>query len=633
MVRRTQQALPGDFSGLVLDDNQRRVVEWDGGFLVVSAGPGSGKTRVTTERIIRLIKEGVPPHAILATTFTKKAAGEMNSRLKANGIDSDSMAVQTMHSLCYSILFKLASSGLQKKSLDNAEWKYDNIIKAVIGHQHMRWGADPTRVKQFISLAKAALLTPEEAREQGPLFDRREFSRDTRFPEAYSYAEEMRISAGILTHDDMLVEAVRLLRRDERTSNLLHDRFQYVIVDEFQDTNRVQLALIEEITKSPHNVMLVGDVDQAIYAFRGAEPRFMVELARDARATTITIGTNYRSPAVIVDHATRCIENNSNRVTKTLTAAKHDEGSAECWVYSDSHHEAWDVVDRIEEVHRSGVPYREVFILYRTHAQSAAIEEELTRRQIPYWIKRGGAFYKRKEVRGLLAYLRLLVNPQDAKAGRQALTNPFRKIGRQDLDAIEHEMRRTGLGYVDAAERIGHVRWNAQISSFVALMRALDAEVNAGALLDAIEAETSYIDEMTASEGSGDHDDSIEVAVNELIGSARRFCGAASFLAFVEEQIERTGKRRRKRDEVQCLTIHGAKGLEATLVCLVGVNKGLLPISKAKTHEAFEEERRLFYVAMTRSKKYLHVSCNGEPSSFIEEAGFVIEDRSDEDDE
>jgi DNA helicase-2/ATP-dependent DNA helicase PcrA len=343
------------------------------------------------------------------------------------------------------------------------------------------------------------------------------------------------------------------------------------------------------------------------------------------------MGINYRCPAPVMEHAVQCIERNSNRITKALVAQKQDEGAVECWEYRDPYEEAWEVVDRIEEVHRDGVPYREIFILYRTHAQSMPFEEELTRREIPYWIKKAGAFYKRKEIRGLLAYLRLLVDPHNAEAGRQALTNPFRYVKRSTLDAIDREVTGGGATYLDAAERVGHVQWNIRITDFVALMRSLRAEDNAGETLDVIVQETDYINKIMEREGSGGWEDSLEVAIDELARSAWRFRTAGAFLQFVEDQIAQASKRSKKKDAVQCMSIHGAKGLEATLVCLVGANKGLLPISKATSAAALEEERRLFYVAITRSKRLLHVSCyvgseedRGGASQFIEEAGFEV---------
>lgn len=899
---------------------QQAAINWNEEPALVSAGPGSGKTWVIIMRIARMIADGVDPRSILATTFTKKAAGEMNERLKAQGVDTRDMSVQTMHSFCYRML---KNETYRNWNLDDED-KYNLLIKIATGFRGMKWSnVDITLVGGFISLCKNSLIRPEDS-DQAPFLKSDPFFGDRRYPHAYFEVEELRRQRRLFTFDDMLIDGVELLQKDRRIRERMQSKYEWVIVDEFQDSNLAQIKLVELVSAPQWNLMCVGDVDQChppgtriltdigykaietlteadtvkgwnrkaqkmiggrkirigkrhfrgnlavldvegrriemtpehkvlarwsdpsdrktcvvylmyredrgyrigwcqlisnttntfhlkqrariekaekvwilshtqnrtdasvlesilsvrygiptttfepvdgakhlteesittifdhvgehsikgshkalddhgldpelpllpwprqtvdgktdedvsfrrstifpvyannvipglmklplpddrntwgeveefkwryyvgpvysldvekdhsyaadgvvvlncIYEWRGAVPAYMTNFETTftemPEPHVISMGTNYRSAPNIVNAAAACIANNEARITKELSAHKTAEAIIQAKQLVDLDEEANYVADEVESLHGGdGVPHESMFVLYRTNAQSRAIEEVFSKRKIPHVVLGSASFYQRKEVQDLLSYLKLMLNPNDLEAGERAINRPFRYISKAVVGDIVTEAERTGMSFLDAADKISRRTGNARIEQFLDAIGTLEKQYedadedetmswSVGALLSTLVSETSYLDYLNANEGSDTMENSREANVGELIRSADRYKDIQEFLKFVDWQIAERKKRKRNKNSVTCMTIHRAKGLEARAVFMIGVNDGILPHARAK--HPCEEERRLFYVGMTRAMEFLFISAiqqlGMESSTFLSVSQFIDE--------
>lgn len=607
-----------------LNDAQRQIVEWVHGPLLVSAGPGSGKTRVVVERIARLLEKGIRPESILATTFTRKAADEMNERLESKGINTRRMAVQTTHAFCWRNMRE--HQAFRNWKVDDKDvWKI--VLKNILGYKQMNWkDVDFKDVVRFIAAARNNLVGPDETDE----FMVNEYPNEN-FRQAYYLFAEQMAERKLLTFDCMLYYAVRLFQTDDRLLDRLRAKHQYVIVDECQDSNYAQIELADLVSAPEFNYMAVGDIDQAIYSWRGAIPEFMLEFQNRYGADMIELGTNYRCAPQIMEAASNCISNNEKRFSKSLEAVREVEGSIKLFTVGSSDEEAAAIREEIEMLREDGISYGGMRVLMRTNAQSRAIEEEFIKANIPFVVLGSVGFYQRKEVADLLAYLRLLYDPRDISAGERAVNRPFRFVGRQQLDRIRSRMNDS---YVDAVEEVCGNR-NYRIEQFVSLVRQFNADSNPGKVLKTIVEQTNYIEYITQEEGTDTPETSRAENINELIASANRFPYVKDFVEYVDKQIKlRKRNQRRKFDNrVQVMTIHKAKGTEAYAVFLIGANDGIIPHAYGDE----EEERRLFYVAMTRAKDRLYIStvCGPDalgrreqgPSHFIYESKIIGEDR------
>jgi len=611
-----------------LNEPQQEIVEWVDGPLLVSAGPGSGKTRVVVERIARLLEKGVRPESILATTFTRKAADEMNSRLESKGVNVRRMSVQTMHALCWRMIreHKL----FRGWKVDDKE-TYRIVLKTVVGYKQLNWiGCDVSSVESFISAARNNLVSPENS--GGYLKNR---YRDPRYSQAYMLYAEAMAERKLLTFDDMLYYGVRLLETDQQVLDRARGQYIYVMVDEFQDSNYAQLQLAELIAAPEFNYMAVGDIDQAIYSWRGALPEFMLEFQEKYGAKLVELSINYRCAPAIMNAAARCIVHNEKRFSRELLANREDVARIKFMQAHSSDDEAELVREEIELLRADHVGFGGMRVLMRTNAQSRAIEEEFVRAKIPFVVLGSVSFYERKEIKDLLSYLRLLYDPRDVMSGERAINRPFRYVGRRQLDNIRDRVGAYG-SYVDAAESILEEGRSARGLDFVSLVRQFDADEDSPAdTIRTIVNETGFVQYLMDEEGSDTPETSRAGNVAELIASATRFKKIPEFVEYVDQQIKlRKRNQRQKTDSrVQVMTIHKAKGTEANTVFLIGANEGIIPHAKGDE----EEERRLFYVAVTRAKDNLYVSTiSGEematsmertrPSRFVYEAGIIVSD-------
>jgi DNA helicase-2/ATP-dependent DNA helicase PcrA len=615
-----------------LNNDQAKVVDWKDGALIVTAGPGSGKTRVVVERIARMIQNGIRPESILATTFTKKAAEEMNQRLEAKRIDTMRMSVQTTHSFC----FRLINEAKEFKG-----WEFDEkergriMLKIILGYKEMNWvGSDQTLVENFISTCRNNLLTPEQCI---PLLQG-EYA-DKRYGIAYEMYDAGMAEKKLYSFDDMLYHGVRILQFNQRTLDKIQARYQYVMVDEAQDSNFAQITLAHLVASPEFNLMVVGDEDQGIYKWRGALPEYMLDFQEKYNAERITLGINYRCAPTIVHAATKCIEHNTQRLPKNLVPSRETEMKIQFKLVENPDHEAATVGEEIVSINNDGVSYGNVIILMRTNAQSRAIEEEFTKRDIPFVVLGAVSFYERKEIKRLLAYIRLIVDPRDSEYGEIALRSPYRHTSAKLHGYLTSNTSKCGgyLNAIDDAIDNGQVGPHclSRVVDFVDIIRRHKADDSPNKVLQTIVDETDFIHWLEEEEGSETLESDRTYNVNELVRSASRFETCTDLIKYVDKQIKLRKRNQRKKNEsrVQVMSIHKSKGTESLAVFLIGANEGIIPHYKGDE----EEERRLFYVAITRAKDILHITAmtnlveNGQairvvPSRFVIEAELLPEE-------
>lgn len=611
-----------------LNPEQRAAVEHVDGPLLVLAGAGSGKTRVLTVRIANLVaNHGVPPHAILALTFTNKAAGEMRRRVEDMlGQDLRGMFVGTFHSFGAQLLRRhagLAGWPTKFTILDGDQsLKLMRKIMADRGLSTDR--SDPGIVRAIISNAKNSLEGPED------LWQRAESSRDfmLRLAAAVYPAYEAELEQqGAVDFDDLLVRPIRLFETHEDLLGRYQRRFRYILVDEYQDTNQAQYRLLALLARTHRNLMVVGDDDQAIYGWRGADIRNILEFESDfPGARIIRLEQNYRSTGAILRAANTVIRNNTSRKGKELwTAAGMGDPLTVQEVQTD-----WEEADFVaREVLRllaRRYDYRDIAILYRTNAQSRVLEDALRRSRIPYRIVGGTRFYDRREIRDVMAYLRMIVNPNDREAFERAVNWPRRGVGDASQEKLVAWARAQGVSLIEAARRAEEVvgiTKNARkgLLAFAELIlkyRQRAEWEDVGRVLRDLVVEAGILDALRAEKDGG-----VERAENveELIAAAVSFdpseyaeeieVGASSVELFVQhvalltdvDDVEEGG------DAITLMTLHASKGLEFPVVFIAGVEEGIFPHAQSVGDpNRLEEERRLFYVGITRAQKKLYLT-------------------------
>jgi DNA helicase-2/ATP-dependent DNA helicase PcrA len=593
-------------------DQLDAVVHRDGPLLVV-AGAGSGKTRVLTHRIAHLIDDGVSPFAVLAITFTNKAAAEMRERVEALvGSVAQKMWVSTFHSACVRILRRDAG----RLGYPSAFSIYDQSdAQRLMGYVLRDQGLDAKRftakgIHGLVSTAKNDLIDPDQfAQRAATPFDRK-------VAEAYREYQARLRKAGAMDFDDLLTVTVELFRRCPDVLESYQRRFQHILVDEYQDTNAAQNAIVLMLAGDHRNVCVVGDVDQSIYKFRGADFRNIMQFEEAfPEVTTILLEQNYRSTQTILDAANAVIEHNHSRKPKTLWT---DAGAGERitrYHATDEHDEATWVARRLADAHdHQGRSWGELAVFYRTNAMSRVVEEALMRAGVPYRVVGGTRFYDRREVKDALAYLRAVVNPADEVSLKRVLNVPRRGVGDTTVGRLDVYAAGHGITFLDALREAGQAGVTGAaargIERFLELVDRLGDLVGQGpaAVLQAALDDSGYLTELEAEQ-------SVESAgrlenLSELVGSAQEFESVDAFLeqvalvADTEEPAEGSDATK-----VTLMTLHGAKGLEFPVVFLVGLEEGVFPHTRALTEpDELEEERRLAYVGITRAMQKLNVS-------------------------
>ncbi|MEC9426315.1 MAG: UvrD-helicase domain-containing protein [Actinomycetota bacterium] len=586
------------------------------GPLLVVAGAGSGKTRVLTRRIAYLVGErGVSPFALLAITFTNKAAEEMKERVAALvGPVAHRMWVSTFHSACVRILRRDAEQ-LGYPSRFSIYDQGDAV--RLTGHVIRDLDLD---AKRFPSRAvHAAISTAKnEGRSASTYAEHAVGLYERHLGEVFAEYQTRLRKAGAMDFDDLLDNAVQLLREHPDVLEHYRQRFEHVLVDEYQDTNRVQNDLVMLLGAGHRNVCAVGDSDQSIYRFRGADIRNILEFERTfPDATVVVLDQNYRSSQTILDAANAVITKNPGRKPKELWTAAGPGDHIVRFRADDEVDEAAWVAGRLRTLRAEGRPWSDLAIFYRTNAQSRAVEEQLVQLGVPYRVVGGTRFYDRREVRDAMAYLKLAANPADEVAARRVLNVPRRGVGDTSVAKIDARAVADGVGFMEAlrsAEKAGVTgRAITGIHSFLTLVDDLAAALDdgPGTILERALDRSNYLDELRA-EHTIESEGRLE-NLAELVGVASEFTDVDEFLERVGLVADTDdlpdGGEDNDVGQVVLMTMHAAKGLEYPVVFVVGMEDGVFPHQRALGDpDELEEERRLAYVGITRARERLHLS-------------------------
>ena len=604
-----------------LNPAQQAAVRHGQGPLLVIAGPGSGKTRVLTYRVAYLIATGAaPPEGILAVTFTNKAAAEMVRRLTALIGEDFARRVWagTFHATCVQILRREAvHAGIPRDFAIYDTPDQVQVMRAALKELNVdpqRY--DPRGMLGDCSRLKNRLLDPDEAERRASTAYEKLVAR------VYRRYQELLRQAGALDFDDLLVETVWLFQREPQVLERYQRRFAFILVDEYQDTNHVQYVLVNLLARAHRNLMVVGDDMQSIYGWRGADIGNILSFQRDyPEATVIRLEQNYRSVGTIVEAANHLIRHNTRRLDKKLWTHNPRGGPIVFCRAEDERAEAAFVAEEVRRLAAGGRPLREMAILYRTHAQSRPFEEAFLARSIPYRIVAGLRFYERKEVKDLLAYLRLVAAPGDALSLRRIINVPRRGIGEATLARLEAFAREQGIpvglalrpacqaGLFSRAAERALLEFADKLDSW----RAAAGQLAPTQLLDRVLAESGYL-EALEQEGTEEAQARME-NLKELRTVTRRFeeehpgAGVEEFLAHVA-LLSDVDDYDDQTPAVTLMTLHAAKGLEFAVVFLVGMEEGILPHARSTFETAdLEEERRLCYVGVTRAREQLYLTC------------------------
>lgn len=604
-----------------LNPRQREAVQHAEGPLLVLAGAGSGKTRVITHRIAHLMTEHrVPGWAILAVTFTNKASGEMRDRVRslAGGIAGEGPTVSTFHSFCVRLLRREGAplASLRKGFTTRFTIYDDDDQLSILRSVYKSLGLDDKFLQHRAALSR---ISHAKSRKQMPDEMARAAADPVteRLAVVYEKYEARLRESNALDFDDLLLEAVRLLYHDAPARERLNRRYEFVMVDEYQDTNRSQYELMRLLTEQRQNICVVGDEDQSIYGWRGANIRNILDFERDfPGAAIIRLEQNYRSTKNILEAANGVVANNTERIGKSLWTESENGENITLYEAPDSESEALYIADTIEN-RLARDPADRVAVLYRTNAQSRQIEEALRRYGRKYVVVGGFSFYQRAEVKDILAYLKVLVSPQDSVSLLRIINVPARGIGRTTVEqieryAIEHELPL----WPALVEMLSQHAFPARAESSLAAFHRMIEELASGLdprpvseILQAIFDRTGYR-KMLEEEGTEESrarlanlDELLNAAADasERGESVRDFLDHAALVSDADSADERA--------QVSLLTMHNAKGLEFPVVFIAGLEEGLFPHSRSlDSAAAMEEERRLCYVGMTRAETKLYLS-------------------------
>ncbi len=606
-----------------LNDMQREAVMATEGPVLILAGAGSGKTRVLVHRIAYLLDDkGINPWNILAITFTNKAAEEMRNRVNAMvGQGADSIWVSTFHSLCVRILRR----HIDMIGYDNNFTIYDtDDTKTVMKDIMKRLNVDTKTVKE-----RTALATISSAKDE--LIDVREFRKNSAgdyrmeiIADLYEEYENTLHKANALDFDDLIVQTVRLFKECPKVLDNYHERFRYIMVDEYQDTNTAQFELVRLMAEKYRNLCVVGDDDQSIYKFRGANIGNILDFEKVYKeAKVVKLEQNYRSTQNILDAANAVIANNAERKDKSLWT---DKGTGEKihFMQLDTAYEEADYIasDIAKAVKKGKVKFGDCAVLYRTNAQSRILEEAFVREGMPYDIVGGVNFYARREIKDVLAYLKTIDNGVDDVAVRRIINVPKRGIGQTTIGKVSDYALQKDISFYDALCEASGIpglgKASGKLESFVnmiSVMRSKAEFMDIGTLIKDVLGTTGYLDELENSD-EDDAEDRID-NIDELISKAISYTEdnpeskLADFLADVALVADIDGLDE-NADRALLMTLHGAKGLEFDHVYIAGAEDGVFPGMSALFDEdasAIEEERRLAYVGITRARKELTITC------------------------
>lgn len=604
-----------------LNDRQCEAVKHTEGPLLITAGAGSGKTKVLTCRIAHLLELGVAPYRILAITFTNKAAKEMKERVtNLVGAQADSIWLSTFHSFCAKLLrfevdgfhgytrnftiydssdqLVLVKDCLKKLNLDDKQFMPRSVLGTI------------SSAKNVLMDAKAFATKASDFYEQ-------------KVADVYALYQEKLRENNAVDFDDLLFLAVRLLQEKEDVREKYQSRFQYILVDEYQDTNHAQYALTKILAARWRNICVVGDADQSIYAWRGADIRNIIDFTRDyPDAASIKLEQNYRSTKTILHAANAVIDNNESRPKKTLWTENPAGNKIIHYQAQTEHDEADYIAGVIYNRHEiSHEPYGDMAILFRTNAQSRVLEEKLMRYAIPYTMVGGTKFYDRKEIKDVLAYLRLLYNPEDSLSLTRIINVPKRNIGATTMEHVAAYAEEQGISLFEALSSTDEIpvtkRARTSLENFAAMIFDLLNDIEGKDVLSLIETvikQTGYGDMLDKEAEHDPQGESRKENVGEFLSVAKDYMDSnpdGNLQDFLENValVSDVDDFESSDSKVTLMTLHAAKGLEFPVVFLTGLDEGLFPHSRTLLDPAqVEEERRLAYVGITRAERQLYVT-------------------------
>jgi len=600
-----------------LNSTQLDAVKHTEGPLLILAGAGSGKTRVLTHRVAYILDQGLAaPEEILAITFTNKAAGEMKDRVALLvGPDSRKMWVSTFHSFCARILRAHAEKlGYRREFTIYDGADQVRLVKRCIvelGKDLKRF--NPRAFLAQISAAKNVLMTPDD------------YLRSTEgyiaenVAEVYDLYQKRLYESNAMDFDDLIMQAVALLEIFPDVRERYQTRFKYIHVDEYQDTNHAQYRLVNILAAAHRNLCVVGDDDQSVYSWRGADIRNILEFERDyPEAKVVKLEQNYRSTQTILDAANAVVANNASRKPKELWTAGDRGERIRIFTAADEYSEARFVVSEIERLVDSGVSPREVAVFYRTNAQSRALEDVLVREGVPYQIVGGVRFYERAEIKDAMAYLAVISNPTDSGALERIINVPKRGLGATSVARLQEYARRNGISLYEALAEAEAVDLTGAAKKACRAVRDLfegwrvaAAEVPPAEMIGAVLEESGYKGELEA-ESTIEAESRLE-NLEELINAARayeRVEPEPTLDSFLQEQALYSDQDALDTGggQVTLMTLHNAKGLEYDHVFVVGMEEGTFPHARSLDEQNLEEERRLCYVGITRARATLTLS-------------------------
>ena len=600
-----------------LNPMQRRAAETLEGPVLILAGAGSGKTRTLTYRVANLLEHGVKAWHILALTFTNKAAREMRERIeRLAGADAGEAWIGTFHSICCRILRR----DIEKLGYERSFTIYDDddqqrVIKAVLKELDIdEKFLPPKAVSADISDAKNRLLSPDEWLQKRGGDYRSQKTHDV----MTRYEQRLR-AANALDFDDLLVKTLQLFVEHPPVLEYYQGRFQYVHVDEYQDTNYAQYQLVRLITRESRNLCVVGDDDQSIYGWRGADIRNILDFEKDfPDATVIKLEQNYRSTANILDAANQIIAHNEGRKEKELWTEDGEGEKITLYAAADERDEAAWICQRIRQLQRGGTPYGSIAILYRMHALSRVLEETLMRAGIPYHVYGGTRFYDRREVRDVLAYLRVIQNPADDISLSRIINVPKRAIGDSTVEQLTQYARQNDMSLYAAVAAPPDTlasRARKSVNDFSSLIVSLLLAKETLPLSEFVQKviDDSGLIAQYQKEENEENQARIE-NIREFMGAVTEFEQKSedkSLFAFLENValVTELDNQDSAPSFVTMMTLHSAKGLEYDAVFMSGMEEGIFPSARAMQEDnRVEEERRHCYVGVTRARKLLHLS-------------------------
>jgi len=609
-----------------LNSAQKQAVETIEGPLLILAGPGSGKTRVITQRVAYLVKVcGINPYHIMAVTFTNKAAQEMKERLEQLlGQACEALTLGTFHAICAHILrSESKSSGLDPRFIIYDEEDQINVIKQVLQELNLDPKQySPRALHSAISAAKSRIITPDDYTKLVNSYFEEIVQR------VYPRYQQLLNQSQALDFDDLLMKAVQLFKEHPQVLTRYQSRYVHILVDEFQDTNIAQYALVKQLAGKYRNVCVVGDPDQSIYSWRFADLRNILSFEKDyPQAKVVFLEQNYRSTKTILGVASAIISANAQRKPKNLWTENEIGNKVVTMENYSEEDEAQSVVSEIEKIiGQNHLSFKDCAVMYRVNAQSRALEETFVRYGVPYKLVGGTRFYQRQEVKDIIAYLRVIQNPQDNVSLTRIINVPTRGIGQGTLNKLRDWARAHDISLYEALEQVAEEKVlrpqiNQALIGFFTLIHELIAQsrqLSLAELLDQVLERTKYREYILANErGEEKWENVIELhSVAKEYDELHPEKALASFLEKVS-LVSDIDELDEKADAVTLITLHQAKGLEFPVVFIVGIEEGILPHRKSFDDPGeMEEECRLLYVGVTRAQKRLFLSYSRRRSLF-----------------